>query len=53
LLKNQAGILLIGDYTSLEWLNGAVHDINTRSPSVANSAQRQRRHDTFADRSGP
>ncbi len=34
LLKNHAGILLIGDYTSLAWLNEAVHDINTRSPLV-------------------
>lgn len=34
LLKNHAGILLIGDYTSLRWLHEVVHDVNERSPFV-------------------
>lgn len=34
LLKNHAGILLIGDYTSLRWLHEVVHDVNERSPLV-------------------
>lgn len=34
LLKNHAGILLIGDYTSLRWLHDVVHDVNERSPLV-------------------
>ena len=34
LLKNHAGILLIGDYTSLSWLHEVVHDVNERSPLV-------------------
>jgi hypothetical protein len=34
LLKNHAGILLIGDYTSLAWLHEVVHDVNERSPIV-------------------
>ncbi|WFR97702.1 DUF6904 family protein [Rhizobium tumorigenes] len=34
LLKNYAGILLIGDYTSLTWLHEVVHDVNDRSPLV-------------------
>lgn len=34
LLKNHAGILLIGDYTSLTWLHEVVHDVNERSPIV-------------------
>lgn len=34
LLKNHAGILLIGDYTSLRWLHTVVHDINERSPLI-------------------
>ncbi|MCK7616065.1 DUF6904 family protein [Roseibium sediminicola] len=34
LLKNHAGILLIGDYTSLNWLHEVVHDVNERSPLV-------------------
>ncbi|MBO9102119.1 MULTISPECIES: DUF6904 family protein [unclassified Rhizobium] len=34
LLKNHAGILLIGDYTSLTWLHEVVHDVNDRSPLV-------------------
>jgi len=34
LLKNHAGILLIGDYTSLSWLHEVVHDVNDRSPLV-------------------
>ena len=34
LLKNHAGILLIGDYTSLRWLHEVLHDINERSPLV-------------------
>ncbi|GEC33921.1 hypothetical protein N181_29300 [Sinorhizobium fredii USDA 205] len=34
LLKNHAGVLLIGDYTSLRWLHEVVHDVNERSPLV-------------------
>ncbi|WEZ85407.1 hypothetical protein P6U16_25230 (plasmid) [Rhizobium sp. 32-5/1] len=34
LLKNHAGILLIGDYTSLTCLHEVVHDVNERSPIV-------------------
>ncbi len=34
LLKNHAGIMLIGDYTSLRWLHEVVHDVNERSPLV-------------------
>jgi len=34
LLKNHAGILLIGDYTSLRWLHEVVHDVSERSPLV-------------------
>lgn len=32
LLKNHAGILLIGDYTSLYLLHEVIHDVNERSP---------------------
>ena len=35
LLKNRAGLLLIGDYTSLQCLHEVVHDINERSPLIA------------------
>lgn len=34
LLKNHAGILLVGDYTSLTWLHEVIHDVNERSPIV-------------------
>lgn len=34
LLKNHAGILLVGDYMSLTWLHEVVHDVNDRSPLV-------------------
>ncbi len=34
LLKNHAGIRLIGDYTSLRWLHEVVHDVNERSPLI-------------------
>jgi len=34
LLKNHAGLLLIGDHTSLTWLHEVVHDVNERSPLV-------------------
>lgn len=34
LLKNHAGIMLIGHYTSLRWLHEVVHDVNERSPLV-------------------
>ena len=34
LLKNHAGILLVGDYTSLVALHEVVHDVNERSPIV-------------------
>lgn len=34
LLKNHAGILLIGDHTSLTWLHEVIHDVNDRSPLV-------------------
>jgi hypothetical protein len=34
LLKNHAGILLIGDYTSLQWLHEVVDNVNGRSPLI-------------------
>lgn len=34
LLKNHAGILLIGDYTSLRLLHEVLHEINDRSPLI-------------------
>ena len=34
LLKNHAGILLVGDYTSLRCLHEVIHDVNERSPLV-------------------
>lgn len=34
LLKNHAGLLLIGDYTSLRWLHEVVHEVNDRSPLI-------------------
>lgn len=34
LLKNQAGLLLIGDYTLLTWLHAVVHEINKDSPLI-------------------
>ena len=34
LLNNHAGIMLIGDYTSLRWLHEVLHDVNERSPLV-------------------
>jgi hypothetical protein len=34
LLKNHAGILLVGDYTSLQWLRTVVHEVNERSPLI-------------------
>lgn len=34
LLKNNAGLLLVGDYTSLRALHEVVHDINERSPLI-------------------
>jgi hypothetical protein len=34
LLKNRAGLLLIGDYASLRELNEIIHDINGRSPLI-------------------
>lgn len=34
LLKNRAGLLLVGDYTSLQGLHEVVHDINERSPLI-------------------
>jgi hypothetical protein len=34
LLRNHAGILLTGDYTSLRWLHDTVHAVNERSPLV-------------------
>lgn len=34
LLKNNAGLLLIGDYTSFRALHEVVHDINERSPLI-------------------
>lgn len=36
LLRNHAGLMLIGDYTSLQWLHEVIHDINERSPLVKN-----------------
>ena len=35
LLNNHAGLLLIGDDTSLHWLYEVVHDVNDRSPLIA------------------
>jgi hypothetical protein len=34
LLKNHAGILLVGDHTSLTWLHEVVHEVNDRSPII-------------------
>lgn len=34
LLKNHAGILLMGDYTSLRWLYEVVHDVNEETPRL-------------------
>ena len=34
LLNNHAGLLLIGDYTSLRWLHEVIHEINDRSPLI-------------------
>lgn len=34
LLNNHAGLLLVGDYTSLRWLHEVVHDVNKRSPLI-------------------
>lgn len=34
LLNNHAGLLLVGDYTSLRWLHEVVHDVNERSPLI-------------------
>ncbi|MBO0128430.1 hypothetical protein [Agrobacterium sp. OT33] len=34
LLKNHAGILLVGDHTSLTWLHQVVHEVNDRSPVI-------------------
>ncbi|MBC2774995.1 hypothetical protein H6M51_19225 [Rhizobium sp. AQ_MP] len=34
LLKNHAGILLVGDHTSLTWLHEVVHEVNDRSPVI-------------------
>lgn len=34
LLRNHAGILLVGDFTSLHWLHEVIHDVNERSPLV-------------------
>ncbi|SIT51654.1 conserved hypothetical protein [Paraburkholderia piptadeniae] len=35
LLKNHAGLLLIGDYASLRELHEIVHDVNERSPLIS------------------
>ena len=34
LLNNHAGLLLVGDYTSLRLLHEIVHDVNERSPLI-------------------
>lgn len=34
LLKNHAGVLLIGDHTSLTWLHAVVHEVNQDSPLI-------------------
>lgn len=34
LLKNHAGILLVGDYESLRCLHDVLHDVNERSPLI-------------------
>lgn len=34
LLKNHAGILLVGGYTSFTWLHEVIHNVNERSPIV-------------------
>ena len=36
LLKNHAGILLQGDFETLESLHGTIHDVNERSPLIRN-----------------
>lgn len=36
ILKNHAGIMLIGDYTSLKLLHEIIHDVNERSPIIDN-----------------
>lgn len=36
LLKNHAGLLLIGDYGTLRTIHDVVHDVNTRSPLIRN-----------------
>lgn len=38
LLKNHAGILLVGDYTSLTWLHKVMHDGNGRRLSLTRRA---------------
>lgn len=35
LLKNHAGLLLMGDYATLRALYGVIHDVNDRSPLIA------------------
>lgn len=34
LLKNHAGILLVGNHTSLTWLHQVIHEVNDRSPVI-------------------
>ena len=34
LLNNHAGLMLVGDYTTLRWLHQVVHDVNERSPLI-------------------
>lgn len=34
LLKNHAGLLLVGDYDSLQCLHEVIHDVNDRSPLI-------------------
>jgi hypothetical protein len=34
LLKNDAGILLVGYHTSLSWLHAVLHEVNDRPPIV-------------------
>lgn len=34
LLKNHAGIVLVGDYTTLRSLHEVVHEVNEKSPLI-------------------
>jgi hypothetical protein len=40
-LKNHAGILIIGDYTSLRWMHEALHEVNNNSVLVKDKDESQ------------